>query len=412
MARPRTPVGGYGRINTRCLRRKDKHGPAVWEAFARFRLRTGKLKPVTRTGPTETAAVNTLKRRLAELADEATGKRVKPATRMTVIMDLWLEECEREVAAGHMAHGTLGAYRGKVNNWIRPRLGELTAVEAEEDPGLSNDVIQSGRQQSYETAKQIRTVLRQAYAFAIRHGAMTANPVDSAKGLSTDEEHEVIALAPERRRRLIDDLRTYGEGKTHDGQGRRLGPRQQSWLDLADLAEAGMSTGGRIGEALAVIGEDVDTERAEITLGHHIVRVPGRGLVRKPKRKGKGRALVLTVPQWSLPMWRRRKLAAAPGAPLFPSWTDPAKWQDPSGVTKLLRRACDDLDYNEVTSHIWRRTVGTHLGASGHSGIEIGDQLGNTPAVAEKHYRGKGAANEKTAHSLESIFDNDTGTGS
>jgi integrase len=169
-----------------------------------------------------------------------------------------------------------------------------------------------------------------------------------------------------------------------------------------------LATGCRIGEVLAIMPEDVDPTERTVTIGHHLVRVKGRGIVRMAKRKGRGRALVLRVPEWSVPMWRARKLASG-GRPLFPSWG--GGWLDPSNVTKRIRTACDAVGYGWVHSHVLRKTVGTHLDSRGRSSSEIADQLGNTPRVVDKHYRSPRVANDGLADALESIMDtDDTGT--
>lgn len=63
---------------------------------------------------------------------------------------------------------------------------------------------------------------------------------------------------------------------------------------------------------------------------------------RRRKRKGNRDGLVLKVPQWSLPMWRQRKLASC-GGPLFPSFT--GNWLDPSNVINAISTAMDDVGY-------------------------------------------------------------------
>jgi integrase len=79
------------------------------------------------------------------------------------------------------------------------------------------------------------------------------------------------------------------------------------------------------------------------------------------------------------------------------------EWLDPSNTINRLRVALNQSGFEWVTSHVWRRTVGTLLDEAGLAVAEIADQLGNTRAVAEKHYIRTRATNTKGAAALESI---------
>jgi integrase len=152
---------------------------------------------------------------------------------------------------------------------------------------------------------------------------------------------------------------------------------------------------------LAVTGEDVDTTAQTVTIGHHIVRITGKGLVRQQLRKGRKSGIVLKVPSWSMPMWRRRKLASG-GGPVFPGWR--GGWLDPSNTIHRVREAFDECGYEWVTSHVFRKTVATIMDEAGLPTSAIADQLGNTQAVVDKHYRAKRAVNEAGAAALEGAF--------
>lgn len=57
-----------------------------------------------------------------------------------------------------------------------------------------------------------------------------------------------------------------------------------------------------------------------------------------------------------------------------------------------------------MTSHVFRKTVATVLDEADLPTTAIADQLGNTRAVAEKHYRRKRAANQANADALEGML--------
>jgi integrase len=70
------------------------------------------------------------------------------------------------------------------------------------------------------------------------------------------------------------------------------------------------------------------------------------------------RRLILRVPESSLPMLRRRKLASG-GGPLFPTWN--GEWLDPSNVIHRIQGAFAEVGYGWVTSHVFRKTVASVL---------------------------------------------------
>jgi len=129
--------------------------------------------------------------------------------------------------------------------------------------------------------------------------------------------------------------------------------------------------------------------------------VPGAGLERRELRKGNVGGLLLAVPQWSVPMWQRRKEAAG-GNALFASFT--GELLDPSNVINRLTEAVTAVGYEWVTSHVFRKTVGTVLDEADLPITAIADQLGNTPAVAERHYRKQRVANLGNADALEAMM--------
>ncbi len=400
MPRPPTEVGTYGEIN------KKQVGPGKWFAEAYFRTTTGKLKRVRRYGKSGTDATKRLKKRLLTLADEAFASGINPDTRMEVIADLWLAECAILVSNNRLARNSLRQYRGYVKNWVKPALGELQAREAERLPNSWNALIlRCQGERSYDAAKSLRAVLSGIGQFAVRNGAMTHNPVASTKRLARgkDEKKEIVALTAAQRSDLKAKLAALGEAKRTNSLGHSIGIRARVWLQLPDFQDAMLATGARIGELTALSGDDVVVKdgRIRVLIRHHIDRIAGEGLVRVPGRKFGEDELELLVPEWSAPMWRRLKLAAG-GGPLFPS--SKGGWLDPSNAVHRLREAFDLCGYEWVTSHVWRKTVSDVMNEAGLSSTAIADQLGNTVAVVERHYRNRRKANPDAAAALEGMW--------
>jgi integrase len=400
MPRPPTEVGTYGEIN------KTEVAPGNAFAETYFRMPTGKLKRVRRYGKSKTEATTRLKQRLLTLAEEAFAGAVSPDTRMEVVADLWLAECAIHVANKTLARASLRQYRGYVKNWVKPTLGELLAREAERLPMSFNTLIlRAQTERSYDAAKSLRAVLSGICQFAVRNGAMMTNPVASTGRLrrGKGEQKKIVALTAAQRRDLKAKLTALGEAKRTNSRGHSIGVRARVWLQLPDFQDAMLASGARIGELTALDGDDVVVKdgKVRILIRHHIDRFPGEGLVRVPGRKFGEDELELLVPDWSAPMWRRLKLAAGPG-PLFPS--SKGGWLDPSNAVHRLREAFDLCGYEWITSHVWRKTVSDVLNEAGLSSTAIADQLGNTVAVVERHYRNRRKANPETAAALEGMW--------
>lgn len=392
--RPPINVGAYGNIYVR------KMGDKAFEARARFRMSDGSLRLVGRIGTSKAGAISNLKQAMTTLVTEIHGGEIKSDTRITHIANKWHDEVEREARIGDRSMNTLRNYRSLLNNWIIPRLGELRAREL---TVMACDALikKVQDQKSYDTAKSVRTVLAGICGYAVRHGAMLNNPVKSVGRLARGEQREVKALDVAQRTDLIVRLERLGEAKQVDTRGRLLGTRASVWLALPDIVRAMLATGVRLGELLALSGLEVDSTQGTVAIEHHLIRVTGQGLRRVPKRKGNAPGLLLKLPDWSVSMFRRRKLAAGDG-PLFPSAT--GGWLDPSNVIHRLREALEETEYGWVTSHVFRKTVASVLDEAGLPLSDLADQLGNTQNVADKHYRQRKVANQATADALRDMF--------
>lgn len=414
--RPRTDVGTFGKINT------AKVGPEMWEARARFRLRNGRLKPIKRrrAGKTDAAAVRALKKAMAKLADEVSGKEITPDTRFGHVMDLWLAAFTEKVTLGKRAPMSLEAYRETVENQLRPRMGELSCREAE-NAGLVDETLKDIRRAAAAavgtrgkkrgktgTAAMLRarTVASHVCGLAVRHGAMGTNPVKSIEQIEGDQ-NTILALEPEQRREFLTEFRAYCEAKV--AATNQLAWRAGAWTSLPDVVEAELATSGRISEVLALDSDDLNLDAPAVILSHHLVRVTGVGLVRVKGRKGGQDGIEPTLPSWSLPMWRRVKLASGGGAnPLFPSWS--GTWDDPSNVGKRIKTVCEAIGFGWVSSRILRHTTATHIVDSGLTNEDAADALGNTPAVVQKNYRRQQRANPRVAVAMETLMGVDSST--
>jgi integrase len=405
MARPRTSIGTYGTIRVTLIADKAKGKPAIYEARARIRMASGRMRRCRKRGATDAKATAALKDHMANLGAEATKKGISGDTRFAHVADLWLKDLERKVAKGMRAAKTHYDYRDTVNNYITRQLGELGCNEV--SVTTCDDRIKEVHDQvGFASAKRLKVVLSGICGYGVRHGATFAggqsiNPVKLSDAVEQGKgkKEPIRVLEPEQRADFLKKLRAHTDKMATATQ---LGPRARAWTDLPDITEGMLATGVRISELLAVVGDDVDLTAHTVVIDHHLVRVERKGIVRMPLRKGDGRELTLVFPSWAVSMFRRRKLESG-GELLFPAWN--GKLVDPSNVGKRFRTACDAIGYRKVTSHVFRHTSATHLGDAGATSTEIADQLGNTAAVVEQSYRRKRVANPKTAKALESMFD-------
>lgn len=398
MARPPLEVGTYGEINT------VEITPGRCFAETRFRMANGRAKRVRRYSKTKAAAERALKKRLKILADEVTGGAINGDTRMEKVIGLWVKEIEREAEKEVIARSTVRMYKGYVKNWVLPALGELLAREAEESVTTFDNLIKKAHdERSYEAAKSVRAVLSGICAYAIRNKAMRTNPVKSTARLVAGSKKEVKALTVEQRADLKAKLIEFGKKRQTDKQGRSLGKRGRVWLLLPSIMDCMLATGVRIGELLALMPEDVDLGNRRVKVGHHIVRLDG-GLVREELRKGGEEGLDLKVPEWSVPTWRNLILQSG-GGPVFAS--NRGAWWGTDAIVDRLKEAFTEVGYGWVTSHVWRKTVADVLKEAGLPTTMIADQLGNTVAVVERHYRKRYAANDTQAQALEGMHGED-----
>jgi integrase len=386
-----------------------RHWP--WEARCRYRDAAGHMHRPKRTGETRGKAEAALKAALTAWVVEDTAGHITRDTLMRDVGDLWLAEFEDKVGRGVRSRGTLRDYKGYLKNHVVPAVGELRCHEVK--PITIDKLLKKirkrpsrkrGREgkESVDLAVSVRAVLTGICSYAVRHGAMETNPVDYADELNRapEDTNEVEALDDQQVTDLLAGLETFCRGKTVDKRGRSLGPRARPWLDLPDLMRAELSTAARIGELLALSGADVVSDEYGVVLWvrHHVIYDDTGKLLRVQLLKGGKPARILRVPEWSAAMWRDRAEKAGPEGPLFPSSV--GTWLDPSGTFGRLRDALDGAGFGWVSSHMMRKTVARILDEAGLTLTEIADQLGNTVAIVEKHYRPKRAVNSKAAAAL------------
>ena len=164
-------------------------------------------------------------------------------------------------------------------------------------------------------------------------------------------------------------------------------------LDLVDLCVFMLGTGVRLGEACALRLDRVDLEAgtAEIsrTLGPS-------GIEDHTKTKAGWRVIALPDHVRAMIVRRVNDPTIATDVAIFPSPL--GKTQNISNLTGRLREVFDDLGFDWVSSHTFRRTVATRLDEAGMSARQVADHLGHQkPSMTLDTYMGRKVANSDAA---------------
>jgi integrase len=337
---------------------------------------------------------------MKEMSAAAKVGEITRDTRLRDVIDLWLEDLDHQVAHDGKAPTTARTYRSYLTGHILPQLGALRLREV--TPAACDTRIKTVRREmGYESAKKVKSILSAVADFAIRRGAVDwVNPTKAVEAMTAGVAEDVVAMTVDQVVTMLQGMRDYAVERDNTRDG-RAAHRNMVWHDLPELAEAMLATGVRIGEVLALRGEDIirgDDGRLLVSVDAHLIFVTGEGTRYVSGRKGGQPGLLLEVPAWSHAMFLRRKIAAGPG-PLFPSLE--GGWSDTNNVNKRIRKAMDACGFDWVTSHVWRHTVGTLLDEADLPVSDVAGQLGNTKAVAERHYIRRRATNQRAAAALE-----------
>lgn len=416
MGRPPLDLDTHGEI------RVKEVGPNRFEARCLYRDRRGNISEPSARGDTKAAARRALKKKLTDYRAVNAKAQVTRDSRFREVAALMIQNVRREAREGVKSHNTARAYATSLSTVI-DYIGDLRMWEFEESVDVVSDTVQEIKEvQSYESAKKARTVISLVAQLAIRRKAITSNPVRSIERLSranTTTPAGTASMTEQHIQQLLPGLEAFCTAKVATPQekvaGRRLGKRGAVWEDLPELAEASLATGTRFGETLALTGDDVvpyvdertGLPRVAVLVDAHLVRRAGKDtpegedlVQRVPGRKSNQPGVLLRVPSWSEAMFLRRKARAGAG-PLFPNFS--GVWLDQDNANKRLREALDGAGFGWVTAKVWRKTLGVMMREAGKNADQVAAQLGNTPAVAQRHYMGRPTLTEVGAEVLELI---------
>lgn len=364
MARPPLVLGTWGQI------RRKELGPKQWTAFARFRDYDGVTRQVERGGATGAAAERAL---LAALRDRARlpSEEITPETRLNVVIEKWDEDLDRR----DLSDGTKDIYRGNLQH-VRRGLGSLQLREVTVpavDRFLEALLASSGP----ETVRLCRVVLGGVCTFAIRKGAMVANPVrDAMTAPRKREEPQTLDLAAVVKVRK--QLAAWDTGKTEKNRSRQT--------DLGDPVDMIIGTGMRTGEVFATRWVDLrlDGDSPVVRVTGTVKQIKGKSLYRQPYPKTERGYRELILPPFVVAMLERRRETSM-GEYVFDSSTGTLR--SPRNFRTQWRNFRSRNDYEEwVTPKTFRKAVATLL-ATELDDQTAADQLGHeSPKITKRHY--------------------------
>lgn len=363
MGRPPLILETYGKI-----RRTTIHGQP--SAVAHYRDSDGTTRKMQRQGKTpadaERKLVEAMKARLAPSRSDLSGD--STIGELSVLW--WAETINRDLAPG-----TIVRYREALDRYVLKGRGDVRLREASV-PSLDRllKVIQT--KNGSANAKLANVVLSGMFSLAVRHGALSSNPMRDVGRIISKK---VAVVAPDLATvfNIRARLHEWDAGPDHYGRPRST--------DLGDVADMMIATGLRTGEVLALKWSDVNLgpTAATVTISHTIaLGLDGRLTFQEfPKSESSNRTL--TLPPFAAEMLLRRRVAAI-SEWLFPSGTD--TWRSPNNFRTMWRSAIKGTEHEGVSPKAFRKAVATlidqRLGRRAAS-----DQLGHaSEQITADHY--------------------------
>ncbi|AYF77857.1 site-specific integrase [Nocardia yunnanensis] len=429
MPRVATELGSFGEIGVK----EQKDGR--WRAWATFRDYDGKGRTVDAIASTESQAKTKLRKRLTARQKQYKGRtrgKITRDTRLTLLMDLWLDEVKRDEGIGQQSYDR---YKGEIDASedkrakkdavkLRPVLGNLRVWEA--DTGRLDEHIQSLAAAGLKSKARLhKVILTGVMGVAVRYGVLTENPVrDTSRMRRRRTKPQTIDR--DRLDGLRAQLREWLAGNEIPGTpAYKHGPkRDRLVLDIADLV---LGSGVRPGEALAASWDqfDLEAEPATFTVSATVVRLKGKGLFRQEWAKTDAGHRIVALPGFTIQMLKRlredpthgrmcevkalreeggRVVEVEDKVPLvFPGRGGVLR--DPHNFNRTWRDARGTL-YKDVTQYTFRKAVATLIAEASDSKTAA-KQLGHSrEGITERHY----IASPEQAPDSSSVLEQGFGT--
>lgn len=344
---------------------------AGWEARVRVRDPAGEMRDVTRRRSSRAAARTAVLVAAAEIKPRVapTGPgELSPGMTVGALLDAWFAEWRDQNPAGQ----SVATYRGNLAalpaSLAALRVGEATT------PVLDREV-KARAATSPGAARMMRSLLRQAFAMAVRHGVVDRNPADATAPVARPKKNVKTLEVTE-----IGALLAHLQTLPADGD--------QLMLQAGHALAVMLGTGLRIGEVLALRRVDdlaLDAEVPTLTVSGTLVKGADTPLVRQPWPKADRSFRSVPLPPGAVAALKATlELPLPPSAMVFPGpdggLARPATIR--ARIEKLYAAAGVTPGH---TPHSLRRTAGTTI-AKARGVATAADVLGNDVITANRHY--------------------------
>lgn len=343
MSREPLPRGSWGNINV------TRSAAGTWCARTKYRDMDGKVRLVEARGPSGAAARRNLRQKLADRKTPRYGV-VNPRSRINELIQLFLAELQ----ASDRADRTKDKYEYSVKKYIAPAIGEVRVSEATSGV-IDNFIRKLVEDAGPSTARSCGAVMSWMFKVALRHDAVTVNPVIGVS-IPRNKTAKPQALDVVQYQDLREKLIGW---ETTPALGR---PRTQELHEIADFL---VGTGARPGELFALTWNDVelDADPPTVFINATVIRTSTGGVRIQDHPKSQHGIRHLTLPDFLVEQLReRRQRQEKLGVPnplglIFPSSTGTVC--DANNVGKLWRKVADSLGYEWVTLKTFRKANAT-----------------------------------------------------
>jgi integrase len=356
-----------------------------WFARAKYRDFDGSAREVQRQGRKKAIAERLLAEAIRDRSLVFGSGTLRSDSTVKQLADAWWDD----IRLSDRSPSTLDAYRGSLDRYVLPCLGQLRVRELR--PSVVDRFLRSIT--SASSAKMARSVVSGLGGFAVRQDLLEHNPARDLTLITRQRKKPAATLTLGELRDLRAQLVTDEFAVSHD---------------LVDLISFLMATGLRIGEAIALTWDAVDLDEGTVEVRGTVIRLTGQGLLLKPKPKTKAGYRTLLLPIWCVDMLRARHQQRRRGAeakdPVFASMG--GRLRDPKNTNRDLRRAYDTAGRPEISSHAFRRSVATAMDAAGLTARMAADQLGHEKiSMTADVYFGRRTRDTGAATVLQALAD-------
>jgi integrase len=271
---------------------------------------------------------------------------------------------------------TLDSY-SRTLSYLRPALGgrRLDRVTAADLDLVYAELLSSGMRHregglSPRTVRYAHSILRKAFADAVRKGELIRNPATAASPPSAK-----ATKAPEQSWWTPEQLRTFLTATRAD--------------PLFPLFRLAAMSGMRRGEVLGVRWSDIDLDSGRVEVRQQIIVINGKVLVADRLKSDHGRRSIDLDPSTTTALRTHRARQAELRLLVGTGYRDndlvfaqpDGEPLDPGSVTRIFERRALKCGLPRIRFHDLRHGHAAHLIAAGRSTLEVSRRLGHASAA-------------------------------